>query len=240
MILKNLFSKIVLDAFTFEPNVAELFPIQSSIKFMPSWWKNLPMEYFGTSPYGAPYPISTIKRCPGVIELYKRSLTMPLWADVALASREDGSWAFHSEWKGTVVESHPREQYGPAFNNHIHLKFNSPWMIREKTGVHFCYNTPMWHEPDRWDQFFIAPGLIEFKYQRASHVNAFVGRTNRNMLLNAGDPLVQLIPMTEKTIEVRSHVVSEQEHKNLWNETNKSFFFTNSYRKYVKMIESKK
>jgi hypothetical protein len=240
MILRNLFSKVVVDAFTYEPNVATLFPIQSSVKFIPQWFRDLPMEYMSTNSIGMQYPVSTLKRCPGVIELYKRSFTMPIWADIAISTRQDGAWGFHSGWKGTLVETHPREQYGKAFDNHIHLKFYSPWMIREKSGIHFSYNSPQWTDPSIWDQLYIAPGLIEFKHQRASHVNAFVARTNRDFVMKAGDPLVQLLPMTEKKVEVRCHAVSVQEHQDIWNETNKSFFFTQAYRKYVKMIEDKK
>ena len=38
-------SKIVVDCFTYNTTVKELFPIARAINFFPDWWKQMPKEH---------------------------------------------------------------------------------------------------------------------------------------------------------------------------------------------------
>jgi hypothetical protein len=50
---------------------------------------------------------------------------------------------------------------------------------------------------------------MRFKYQDSVNINAFVQPSNfENVLFQAGKPLVQLIPLTEKNIKFKLHLES--------------------------------
>ena len=243
MILKDLFSNVTVDAFTFEHNICEFFPIRESIHYVPLWWKNLPKERIVAETdqrFPVPYPQSTMKRCTGFTDLYKKSFTMPLWADVVISSNDQGEFGYKSSWNDFKIESHDRHQYGPMFDNFIHLKILSTWLLKEKTGVKFYFTDPMWNNPESMNHFFIAEGMMDYKYQCATHVNAFINKTNANLMLKAGDPLIRIIPMTEKKVKVKCHTVTTEEHKKIWDEQKRDFWFTHTYNNFKKALESKK
>ena len=116
----------------------------------------------------------------------------------------------------------------------------SPWLIKEKTGIQFYVTNPFWNNPDLMDKLFITTGILDFKYQCATHVNSFIKKQNANILIQAGTPLVHMIPITEKKVKVKCHTVTAQEHKEIWDEHKREFWFTQTYNKFKKAFESKK
>jgi hypothetical protein len=55
-------------------------------------------------------------------------------------------------------------------------------------------------------------GLINFKDTAHPNVNAFVPKKNATYSLNAGTPMVYLIPLTERKVEFKNHLVSDEEY----------------------------
>ena len=41
-----------------------------------------------------PYPVATMKRCTGFTDLYKKSFTLPLWADAVISSNDQGEFGY--------------------------------------------------------------------------------------------------------------------------------------------------
>jgi hypothetical protein len=82
--------------------------------------------------------------------------------------------------------------------------------------------------------------MMDFKYQCATHVNAFINKTNANLMFEAGNPLSRIIPMTEKKVKFKCHAVTTQEHKKIWDEQKRDFWFTHTYNNFKKAFESKK
>ena len=78
--------KIVVDCFTDNYSINELFPIQTANNFYPDWWKNLPKTYDAMNKWGLRVSQSTMKKCPAIIDLYKTGFIMPLWSDLQILS----------------------------------------------------------------------------------------------------------------------------------------------------------
>lgn len=240
MILKNLFSKVVVDAFVKDPGIYSLFPIVESIKSFPSWWKNLPQDFLIYPKKEFPIHVikaSTIKRCPGFIELYKKSFTIPLWGDTSISTKENGEWIFSSVYRNMNITSHDRQQFGNMFDNFIHMKIDSPWLIKEKRGINFLTQFPIWNNIDFWNVLHVVPGFFEFKHQSSTNINLFVNRINQNIQLTAGTPIQTLIPMTEKNVVLKCHLLDEKEFNKIGKTSTDNFMFTKRIKRMKKILE---
>ena len=202
--------KLVVDCFTASHNAYELFPIDHSIKFVPDWWKNAPKEYEVRDLF----PVSTIKRCPAIINQYKHGLILPLWSDLAILTKGGNDWEIKFSNPHTNIEPHDANQWGMYANpnDYKHLKLMSPWAIKTKDEVFWQYSKPAWSFPIK-NNLFIAPGIIDFKTQHSSHVNILMPlEAQPAYVINAGQPIAQLMPLSDKEIDLRTHLISEEEY----------------------------
>jgi hypothetical protein len=227
-------TKIVLDCFITDQRIIELFPIQKSSNVLPNWWKALPKE---VNFENCLVPISTIKRCPGFKDLFSNSLTIPSWGEYKLFLDSNTNFSYISPNHKIEAMSHSNAQFQNAFKDHGHLKLISPWFLKEKQGVKFNMIQSVWHFHDP-SEYLIPPGILEFKYQHATHINLIskVNSTKKEINIAAGDPLVHLIPLSDKEIDVKLHVISDKECESL-----KTYHhsFHNSYEKTKKIFKEK-
>ena len=54
--------------------------------------------------------------------------------------------------------------------------------------------------------------------------------TEGDILIKAGTPMAHVIPMTDKKVEIRTHLVEEYEYKKM---LQPSIFFINNYKKII-------
>jgi len=215
--------QIVLDAFTMSTAVYEYYPIEKSIKFLPEWWKSLPKSYSMLAPNGVEFDVSTMKRCSGFIDYYSSGIVLPLWTDVNLKVTED-SWLyqFSFDWSEGMenlkekIQSHDSKQFGNAFDGYLHLKLSTPWVFKESKGIKFHFSQPTWNNMDNIHRMHTLPGVVDFKYQHTTAVNFVVPNTPDVFKLEAGYPLVYLVPLSEEDIVVKNHHVSKEEYNKIF------------------------
>jgi hypothetical protein len=231
--------KIVVDTFTHMNNVYEYFPIDNALKYTPDWWKKLPGTYEEVNAFGVKMPTSTIKHCEGFIDLYKSGFIIPLWSDLIVSTKDDGAWQYQwADFKAYVIQSHSERQYSQDLNKYIHLKLQSPWAIKEKTGVKFVWTEPLWNNLLNTYDIKLLPGILDFKYQSSSHVNIFLQKKEQSFNINCGTPMVHLIPMSEHNVEIKNHLISTDEYNQL-KDLDQPFTFTGKYRKVKKIIDAR-
>lgn len=230
-------TELTVDCFTTNINAFELFPIQESKHFYPEWWKNLPKNEFTENRNGLPIPISTMKRCEGFINLYQSGFIIPLWSDIIIQTHGMNNYSFEFADGVSTLSYHNSDQLGPQFVNYIHIKFESPWRIQEKTGVNFIFQQPSWNNPSDLINSHVLPGIIDFKYQFTSSINLFILK-NKRYQWAAGRPMAHVVPMSDKKIKLKMHLISEEE-KSKMRVMNRSMpFFQSQYRKYKEIKES--
>jgi hypothetical protein len=209
-------NKIVLDCFTSDAGAFNYTPIVKAIKTVPDWWKSLPNPGSGTAfleKDEKPGKHQNMKRCYGFIELYKRGFILEHWCDVNIGVEYDNV-SFSYSTGSTPVSHHP-SQYNNSFKDFQHLKLNSPWSIREKTGVKFMWIGASWSFEDL--PITIMPGIFDFKYQSATNCNMFFPKSNerKEFMIKIGQPLMHGIPLSDDNIEIRNHLVTEEEYKRI-------------------------
>jgi hypothetical protein len=112
------------------------------------------------------------------------------------------------------IVSHSKRQLGPSLDPYVHIKILSPWMIEEKSGVNFLFSGSSWNYPEKLFDWNIVPGVINFKNQSSTHVNLFMPAKTARLEITAGDPIVHILPISEKEIELRQHLLTEKEFEN--------------------------
>ncbi len=220
-------SKIYVDCFTDVEELPKFFPIQHASERMPTFWKNLPT----TVPHLGPQR-GTMKTCPGVSSLYRTGFIIQNWHDIWISvDGPDITWQ-----PVPVAESHDPGQWGNAFKNHYHLKLVSPWRLKEKTGVKFMFTNTLWHDEDFKPK--VVNGIVEYKYQHTSSVNMLVPKNMfpKSQLIPAGKELVHVVPLSDKDVVIKMHVVDSKELQKLQSWV---FTFNGHYFKRKKFLQDR-
>ena len=214
--------KIVLDCFTSEQGIADLFPISSLKRNPPNWWKS----FSNTTPIdGCPVEFSTIKRCPGIRDLFIEAFCIPAWSEYKLYKDPVQGFSHIGPNRYAEGNVHQQTQLGPQYSDYVHFKFLSPWFLKQKHEMKWMMMQPFWHGNT---DILLPPGILEFKHQHSTHINIISKKESefKEYNFSAGDPLAYLVPLTESKIEIKTHVVDQTELQKL-----KTFHhsFHNSY-----------
>jgi len=228
-------NKKIVDCFTANQHAYNLFPITPSSKNFPDWWKNTPATLERNNSANLTIEVSTAKTCQGILDLYKKSYTLPLWSDLLMETEEQGCRFQFADGISTL-SFHESILTNHAFGNYLNIKLLSPWFLKESSGVNFLFNQPFWNMPNDIDHVHIPPGILEFKYQHSTHVNLLLSKGHRHNWA-AGRAMATLTPLTEASIEFRNHLVSDSELKNISGANLP--FFVGAYHKSKKITESK-
>lgn len=219
--------KIVVDAFVKEHKYIKYAPIDKASKFFPQWFKDTP----STHQSNLIFPTTTIRLCNGVIDMYKAGLMLPLWTDIAVQVENKILQSVASDGE-TFITMHDPEQWKTFVNpqDFGHMKIESPWALHTKEDIQWIFQKPFWSSQPE-DPIIITPGVINYKYQSATNINIFVNlKTNFNKILQFKEPIIQIIPLTEKEIIIKHQVVNQQE----WNKYKIPHpSFINSYKKSI-------
>jgi len=232
-------NKIVLDFYTARSDVYDYAPIKKAIKFFPDWWKELPRTVRYDDKL-ADRP--TMKSCEGFLDLYKTGFVHPLWTDLAVLVGKKGTDNYKYQFSDEVssLTVHPSAQRGAGFhpNDFLHLKLNSPWVCRCEEDVKFVVMQSSWNFPTV-TRPVIPPAIIDFKHQSGLNINMFIERRDEDLehLLGAGQPMLHCIPLDNRDIELRLHLVSTDEYLRHYKRA-PSLKFTGKYR-YIKKLLSK-
>jgi len=234
-----------LDTFISSSFIYESTPIIPSFKACPQWWLDLPSslkknfdhdqipdQSLGLNPYTVVNNVNSIKNCFGFIEFYKKGAVIENWTDLSVKTGPAGYKYFSSN---AEAHEHPATQYGEGFKNYFHMKLMNPWLFSEKTGVKFLLIPATWSLEDY--NMVIPPGILDFTITNISHINMFLPKRSDEFLLEIGHPLVHLIPLSEKKLKIKNHLVNQQEHDKIRNQTTISFF---GWRKKLELLRRNK
>jgi hypothetical protein len=208
-------SKVVVDAFTNVTGVFEYFPIQQAHKFIPEWWKRIPGYLELPNKVGLNVKTPTMKTCSGFIDLYNQGFIMPLWADLVFETKATGEYAFQFSNPESNMNGHMSSQLGNQLGNVIHLKIISPWYLKEKTGIKFLLAQPVWNHIQEHSEIIVPPGVADFKSQVVSNINMFVPAKDARYEIKNNTPMIHLIPISDKEVEIKNHLVDNTEFNKL-------------------------
>jgi hypothetical protein len=209
--------KVIVDCFTDVPQVFEFAKPDNAIKFIPDWWKNTPVSYV---PEGSFFKHATLKGCDGVINNFKHGLVIPMWCDVAIQVGPRGTNYYRYQFADNTssLDSHNPKQFGGHIKEEEiqHIKFHSPWFFSCKENIHWVWVDPKWNTI-RINDYIILPGITSFKYQASTNINAlfYRGEKLKTIEIKYGTPLIHMIPLTDRKLTLKHHLVDQNEFSKL-------------------------
>lgn len=231
MIFKFLKKPIVLECFTSDEQVLETAPITSAAKQMPDWWKKLPNYYQKPNSFT---PFATMKGCVGMIDYYTNSISIPLWSELHIKVEGKQYWWQFSD-PSSFATVHPLDVEANDFvQNHGHIKLTPPWLLKTKEDINWVWSQPIYSFHEDNIDLKIIPGILNLKNQMAININTLIPLNQTNIYkLNCGQVLAHLTPMSDRKVEVKRHLVDENEFKRL-SGLRKPIAFLNKYKKIIK------
>ena len=141
---------------------------------------------------------------------------MPLWSDLALEWDKD-NWKYkYSDGQSNLV-IHDNNQMPEFYEDNWLLKISSLWFI--KSPVSLLFNHPFWLHQTPFP--FITPYGIESPSINNHHstlnntnVLLFAKKTleTKREIIKVNTPLLHIIPLTDKPVNIKCEVVSLEEY----------------------------
>lgn len=211
---------IYLDCYTSNPNAYKAARISSASNYLPPWWKRLLPAVDRPMREDVPnfnHPAPTMRGCVGFIDLFKKSFCMPMWSDLVVhvepAMEEGYAWKFADNFSS--LSHHGAFQRGDFMppEHFQHIKLDSPWNLHCDEGINFLFFDPFWPSYEGEETIIIPPGVLNFKHQMGTNVNMFIRKLPdqaRNVEIKFNTPFVFLMPLTERKVILRHHLVSKE------------------------------
>lgn len=206
--------KIILDCFTPDTNAATLTPIAKAGAHVPDWWKQLPKN---TIDKATLKDKMSMRHCAGFLDLYAKSIVLPMWSDFRVAVAPEGVNEFKFEYANgySEAQAHVQSHRGSFLNekNYLQLKLISPWALYTKEKIYWSVFQASYNEENLSDMA-ILPGMLEFKNLHNLNVQMAFKRKKFEsdiVTIPCGRPLIHMVPMTDKKVEVKIHQVSFEE-----------------------------
>jgi len=213
--------KVTVDCFISNPTTHSLFRPDYANKFFPKGFKQLP-AFVDVKANDDPKSrlttsVPTLKRCVGITNLFNEGFILPAWTDFDIEMLRDGR--FYKQDPMMMLDANPHPPFmmwEDLYKGYQHVKISSPWLIVENKGIRFTWNQCDWHNTDRIENFHLLSAVIDFKAQHNSHVNAFIKKGTITHV-KAGDPLVHIVPITDKELDLQCHLIDDAEYNKLAN-----------------------
>lgn len=200
-------SKIIVDCFITDEHILKYSPIEKANKFIPEWWKNTPL--INKDENNHIYP--TIKSCAGIIEHYKKGIIIPMWSDLSInIDKNQYTWQFSDGISSADVHNQTLWENFIDFKLNVHIKLHSPWFLKTKEDIHWVCIEPFWNNIIK-NNYMTVPGTLSFKHQHTTNISLMIPNNISQFNIEHGHPMYHLIPLTEKELIIKHHLVTEKE-----------------------------
>lgn len=214
--------KINLTAYTLDKNIYDFCKPVYKSKAKPSWLEQLKSVIVTWDDRTQmPAKSGTLLTCPGVRDFLSTPIQVPMWGDIDILIKPDGSWTYNTrpEW-GLTVTHHNEAQFKGAYNNRLALKLSNPWIFKTDSKINFMvteshYSTSYFRDLG----VLFSPGVTNYYKQHSLNVHLNCPIKDEAYIINLkhGMPLISIFPMTEREIEFDSQLVSIEEWNNISN-----------------------
>ena len=239
MTILNNFKKIfqkednTLEILTNVKSTHDFGEVVNAKKAQPKWWKEMPSQFENFSPYTDSEvfkkfsrPISTVKHCPAIQDIFSTGVVIKAWSDFAIFVSPDGiTESVHADdsIRGVPKGSgsyHPYIQRPGFLKGYAHFKLCPTFFGRTKTHRKFMWKGAYWYNPSLIENnIHIVPGIIDYKTQTGMNINMFLPIKSEPYQINIelGDPLIHLIPLDNKPVNIVKKLLTDEEMINCTN-----------------------
>ncbi len=226
---------IIITAYTNDAHIHDMFKIESAMRHLPKWFKDLSKTYPTTvGNQGRPInlPVSTMKNCPAIIDYLSRPLAVRIPYDLAIRC-DDGEMAWSAPSQrivDLVIEFHKNQKEG--FNTG-HCKVGVGWELVEPEGIPFLFTDAYYNNFSK--DWRVTQGITNFRDQHHLAINISTPINQEQTQIDAGQPICYLMPLSERPVKVVSKLVSPEEFKHIAERGAKKFTFIDKFKKNRKL-----
>jgi hypothetical protein len=232
---RSFFTKDKTIEFTCSEEVWDVIPKPyPSRKYIPDWFKALPMSLGPEHGVTDHFDNGTIKKCMPFLDAMTAGYIIPLAADVEFESNEDAtSVSWFSKFQKTIIELHGPQQItsdkSPNPLGHMPpLKFINFWKIKTPPGWSTLFLPPL-NRPD--PRFMCYSGLVDTdNYNNFINFPFFFTQPNFVGVLKAGTPLIQAIPIKRESLKNITRAMTLDEEDSVGRFQNKMKFKKGLYK----------
>jgi hypothetical protein len=207
---------------------------QSSKKYIPDWFKNMPIEVKTIDGLGRDY---TAKKCMPFLDSLTSGYTQELPCDVYIdCNTEEDDPVIDYRWSGdfrplsTRREDTRSSNSMPHFSGYYKTEFhwNTFWEPKTPPG----YSTFYFHPANRFDLPFITHnGIIDTDGWPLTGPIPFVLKKGFSGLIPAGTPIYQMLFIKRDTWNSEQGKYNESYNKKIWYSVRR--FMTDGYKKQI-------
>lgn len=144
-------------------------------------------------------PQPTIKSCPGLIDLFKRTYVIKWPHDVVVHTYEDGRYESHAPDENPAVHLAGHDQWQRSSNSHtvmngyINIKFNTPILLKASEVTRWTFSIPAYHT-EKHIPYVVTPGVLTLYKNRYEHcnINVMFEQKDATYYFKCGDPIAYL------------------------------------------------
>jgi hypothetical protein len=179
---------IIIDAFTHDQRIFDDHRPLHARDNIPLWWKNLESSYPDHGYPSIKYP--TIKRCMGVIDLFRHGFLF--------TNNQDRSFESNHAENKLMVD----------------VKLN--WILKTKSDVSFITVQPAWHYQDLNRMVSLIPQIYKFKNPTEIDISLIITKKEEGddelPIIKEKLSIVHFIPFSEQSIEIKYHLIDKKEY----------------------------
>lgn len=196
----NPFRRPIMEFYTHPDNEGVLPEPKPAAKFMPEWFKKVPIRIEPRDAFGA--PTLTIKQCMPVLDAMSLGYVIPLCGDLHVKTNHDCTEIAVTNPSMQLAEFHDIRQIGdrtaPGWPAQP-IKFVNPWVIKTAPGWSTLI-LPLINRAGE-DHFTCLSGMVDTdRYPKEINFPAIWHTPNFDDIIPAGTPLVVAIPIKRSAI----------------------------------------
>ena len=185
-------------------NICNAYPLVPAKKIEKSWWKIMKTHYdifLSNTRKEFKSILPTMKYCPGIYDFINCGYTVPAWQDFEFFLEDNGNikWRIPDTLDNAyIIKVHDESQHkGCPMSTGTKglLKIATPWMIDTPEGYSTIFTKPFYDHPKGFD---VCPGILDTDMDLLTNkqISIFIRIDVKNEVIriNAGQPLLQLIP----------------------------------------------
>lgn len=178
-------------------------------KFVPEWYKKMPLNKPQKGDRGLKILGPTIKTCTPVRDYLTSGYIIPAWSDIHIGAGDNGE-LFDLGHPSFSLSYHDLGQVKPspleAFTDGKKVfKLNCPWNIKTSKGYSTLFFSPFYHASD----LTILPAVVDTDVYE-DNINFPFLVPPKGCLIKQGTPLIQVIPIKR---DVWGHTVRAGEER---------------------------
>jgi len=255
----NIFNKTqttILEFFTFSQQIAESFPPVYTTRKFPAWFKSIPNKLIQRNfQKNIDIPYGTIKTCDGVREYFKNTIIFSLWTDLLVKTEETGRFAsvMSDNLLKNLLNEDSLHEFGTLymdnpdptittktivpdgnniFKDTIACHFVTPWIVNTRDkNLRILVKEPFYHRYDsNYENMLLFPGVIQPYKMQVLNLIPYFPKVEKQYNFSLGQPIAQLIPLTEKFVEIKVTIITREEYLERYVDVGFRPSFNNNYR----------